>query len=142
RRSAAFCEKCAETLDEFKSAGLSPRQLEELAKNTGHSSRKLGELAGIFAAYEALLEGSAMDPGDRVLAAAKALQPDFFAGRALFIDEFDTFNAPKRRLLEALLTMAEDVTVALCCDGLEDYEGGLGLFSGAKQLAAALRQLA
>ena len=142
RRSAAFCEKCAETLDEFKSAGLDPRQLEELAKNTGHSSRKLGELAGIFAAYEALLEGSAMDPGDRVLAAAKALQPDFFAGRAVFIDEFDTFNAPKRRLLEAMLTMAEDVTVALCCDGMEDYEGGLGLFSGAKQMAAALRQLA
>ena len=142
RRSAAFCEKCAETLDEFKSAGLSPWQLEELAKNTGHSSRKLVELAGIFAAYEALLEGSAMDPGDRVLAAARALQPDFFAGRAVFIDEFDTFNAPKRRLLEAMLTMAEDVTVALCCDGLEDYEGGLGLFSGAKQMAAALRQLA
>ena len=80
-----------------------------------------------------------MDPGDRVLAAAKALQPEFFAGRAVFIDEFDTFNAPKRRLLEAMLTMAGDVTVALCCDGMEDYEGGLGLFSGAKQMAAALR---
>ena len=142
RRSAAFCEKCAETLDEFKSAGLSPQQLEQLAKNTGHSSRKLGELAGIYAAYQALLEGSAMDPGDRVQAAARALQPEFFAGRAVFIDEFDTFNAPKRRLLEAMLTMAGDVTVALCCDGMEDYEGGLGLFSGAKQMAAALRQLA
>ncbi len=142
RRSTAFCERCAETLGELKSAGLSAEQLEELAKNAGHAENKLTELAGIFAAYQALLEGSAMDPGDRVQLAAEKLQEDFVAGRAVFIDEFDTFNAPKRQILQKIMSFAPQTTVALCCDGLEDYDNGMGLFSGAKQMGAVMRQLA
>lgn len=37
RRSTAFCEKCAETLDELKSAGVSAAQLEQLAAGAGPS---------------------------------------------------------------------------------------------------------
>ena len=142
RRSTAFCEKCAETLDELKSAGLTAAELERLAGAAGPGREKLAELAGVFAAYEALLEGAAMDPSDRVLSAAEVLEPGFLEGRAVFIDEFDTFNAPKRRLLERILQFAPETTVALCCDGLDDAEGGLGLFSGAKRMALALRQTA
>ena len=68
-----------------------------------------------------------MDPGDRQELAARRLQEaggqDFFAGRAVYIDEFDTFNAPKRALLAAMLPAA-DVTVSLCCDGLQPADGG------------------
>ena len=60
RRSTAFCEKCAETLNEMKSAGISALQLEQLAAGAGASGEKLRELAGVYAAYQALLEGSAM----------------------------------------------------------------------------------
>lgn len=142
RRSTAFCEKCAETLNELKSAGVSAVQLEQLAAGAGASGEKLRELAGVYAAYQSLLEGAAMDPTDRVAAAAERLAPDFFAGTAVFIDEFDTFNAPKRKMLEAMLPCAQSITVALCADGLEDNEEGLGLFSGAKKMAGALRAMA
>ena len=142
RRSTAFCEKCAETLNELKSAGISAPQLEQLAAGAGASGEKLRELAGVYAAYQALLEGSAMDPTDRVAAAAERLAPEFFEGVEVFIDEFDTFNAPKRKMLEAMLGCAQSITVALCADGLEDREGGLGLFSGAKKMAGALREMA
>ena len=142
RRSTAFCEKCAETLNELKNAGVSAAQLEQLAEGAGPSGEKLRELAGVYAAYQALLEGAAMDPTDRVAAAAERLEPDFFADAAVFIDEFDTFNAPKRRMLERMLQCAPSITVALCADGLEDREGGLGLFSGAKKMAGALRAMA
>ena len=57
------------------------------------------------------------------------------------MDEFDTFNAPKRALLAAMLPAA-DVTVCLCCDGEADPDHGLGLFSGAKKVAATLRRMA
>lgn len=142
RRSTAFCEKCAETLNELKSAGISAPQLEQLAAGAGPSGEKLRELAGVYAAYQSLLEGAAMDPTDRVAAAAERLSPDFFADTAVFIDEFDTFNAPKRKMLEAMLPCAPSITVALCADGLEDREEGLGLFSGAKKMAGALREMA
>ena len=146
RRSAAFCEKAAQTIDELKSAGVRPEQLAEYACAPGADKDKLGELALIYQTYESLLAGTAMDPGDRQEQAARRLQDaggggDFFAGRAVYIDEFDTFNAPKRTLLAAILPAA-DLTVSLCCDHIQETDGGVGLFSGARQVAAVLNQMA
>ena len=150
RRSAAFCQMAAETIDELKSAGLSGTRLAELAPDCGPESGKLGELALIFQGYETLLAGTGMDPADRLELAADRLEaalargqlPEFLQGREVFIDEFDTFNAPKKRLMGAMLAALPTVTVALCDDGAPMVPGDMGLFSGAKQVAAQLRQLA
>ena len=150
RRSAAFCQMAAQTIDELKSAGLSGQQLAELAKGCGAESGKLKELALIFQGYETLLARSGMDPSDRLELAGARLEealargtlPEFLRDREVFIDEFDTFNAPKKRLLGAMLAALPGVTVALCDDGTPLLPGDLSLFSGAKQVAAQLRQLA
>ncbi|MCI6211544.1 MAG: PD-(D/E)XK nuclease family protein [Faecalibacterium prausnitzii] len=150
RRSAAFCQMAAQTIDELKSAGLSGAQLAELAPDCGPESGKLSELALIFQGYETLLAGTGMDPADRLELAADRLEaalargelPDFLREREVFIDEFDTFNAPKKRLMGAMLAALPTVTVALCDDGAPMVPGDMGLFSGAKQMAAQLRQLA
>ncbi len=150
RRSAAFCQMAAQTIDELKSAGLSGQQLAELAKGCGAESGKLEELALIFQGYETLLARSGMDPSDRLELAGARLEealargtlPEFLRDREVFIDEFDTFNAPKKRLLGAMLAALPGVTVALCDDGTPLLPGDLSLFSGAKQVAAQLRQLA
>ena len=150
RRSAAFCQMAAETIDELKSAGLSGQQLYELAQDCGTDSAKLSELALIFQGYETLLAGTGMDPSDRLELAASRLEaalargelPEFLRDRAVFIDEFDTFNAPKKRLMGALLASLPTVTVALCDDGTPLVPGDMSLFSGAKQVAVQLRQLA
>ena len=150
RRSAAFCQMAAQTIDELKSAGLSGTQLAELARDCGPESGKLSELALIFQGYETLLAGTGMDPSDRLELAAARLEaalargelPDFLREREVFIDEFDTFNAPKKRLMGAMLAALPAVTVALCEDGAPMQPGDLELFSGAKQVAAQLRQLA
>ena len=150
RRSAAFCQMAAQTIDELKSAGLSGAQLAELAPDCGPESDKLSELALIFQGYETLLAGTGMDPADRLELAADRLEaalargelPDFLREREVFIDEFDTFNAPKKRLMGAMLAALPTVTVALCDDGAPMVPGDMGLFSGAKQVAAQLRQLA
>ena len=138
-RSTAFCEKAAQTIEELKSAGVRPETLTLYAAAPAADSAKLNELALIYGAYEALLENTAMDPGDRVEQAARSLQPEFFDGRAVFIDEFDTFNASKRAILAAMLPVA-DVTVSLCGDGAEGDD--LGVFSGARRVAATLKNLA
>ena len=70
RRSAAFCQMAAETIDELKSAGLSGQQLYALARNCGTESGKLSELALIFQGYETLLAHTGMDPADRLEEAA------------------------------------------------------------------------
>ena len=64
RRSAAFCQMAAQTIDELKSAGLSGRQLAQLAGACGAESGKLSELALIFQGYETLLARSGMEAGE------------------------------------------------------------------------------
>ena len=150
RRSAAFCQMAAQTIDELKSAGLSGAQLHRLARDCGTASSKLEELALIFEGYETLLAATGMDPADRLelaadrleAAAARGQLPEFLQGREVFIDEFDTFNAPKKRLMGVMLGALPTVTVALCDDGAPLDPEDVGLFTGAKQVAAQLRQLA
>ena len=141
RRSAAFCEKAAQTIEELKSAGVTPEQLASYARLPGADREKLEELSLLYGAYEAELAQTAMDPGDRQQLAAQMLDADFFAGRAVYMDEFDTFNAPKRALLAAMLPVA-DVTVCLCCNGEQDTAGGMGLFSGVQRVIASLKRMA
>ena len=107
RRSAAFCEKAAQTIEELKSAGITPDQLAAYARLPGADREKLEELSLIYGSYEAQLAQTAMDPGDRQQLAAQMLDASFFAGRAVYMDEFDTFNAPKRALLAAMLPVAD-----------------------------------
>ena len=145
RRSTAFCQKMAETIEELKSAGVRPDTLARYAQGPGADTEKLSELALIYGAYESLLAQTAMDPGDRQELAARRLREagagaDFFSGCAVYIDEFDTFNAPKRALLEAMLPAA-DLTVSLCCDGLQENDGCVGVFSGARQVVLKSKKL-
>lgn len=150
RRSASFCQMAAETIDELKSAGLSGTRLSELAAVCGTDNEKLAELALIFQGYETLLAQTGMDPSERLTVAAQRLEealsraavPALLKGRAVFIDEFDTFNAPKKRFLAALLASVPEVTVALCDDDDLLIPGDVSLFSGAKRMAAELKQLA
>ncbi len=163
-QNAAFCQMVAQTIDELKSAGLDAVQLAHLAEGCGGGRDKMADLALIFAAYEAMLGETELDPTDRVKLAATQLQqacsagevPDFLAGRAVFIDEFDTFNAPKKQLLLALFGACESITASLCADGLtlpsapaaegvEPHKAtfleDVSLFSGARRVAFDLRTL-
>ena len=150
RRSAAFCQLAAETIDELKSAGVTGEEFARLAQGCGPESGRLAELALIYEGYETLLSQTGMDPADRIQLAADRLEgalaqgriPAFLEGRAVFIDEFDTFNAPKQRLMGAMLAALPQVTVALCDDGAPADPGDLSLFSGAKAVGAQLRRLA
>mgnify|MGYP000223037296 CR=1 FL=1 len=72
--------------------------------------------------------------------AAKSLDQAFFAGRTVYIDEFDTFNHSKRAMLAAMLPVA-DVTVSLCCDQAPDQADD-GVFSGARRVANTLKSMA
>ncbi|MEE0800269.1 MAG: PD-(D/E)XK nuclease family protein [Gemmiger sp.] len=141
RRSAAFCQKAAETISELKSAGIRPETLADYASAPGADRDKLSELALLYGTYESLLAETAMDPGDRVELAARSLSPEFFAGRTVFIDEFDTFNASKRAMLAAMLPVT-DVTVSLCCDDAAEQEGLTDVFSGMRRVANTLRAMA
>ncbi len=140
RRDTAFCNLCAQTLAELKTAGATPESLAAVAQKSGDA--KLADLALIFSAYEAVLAGSAMDPEDRLCLAAQRATGAFFENKVCYIDNFDGFTAPEYKLLEALMQHSEASCVALCCDALEEHEEGMGLFSPVRATAQRLLQRA
>lgn len=141
RRSTGFCSLCADAITELKTAGASPEILLSAAQAAGNDGAKLAELGQIYAAYEEVIRGSAMDPADRITTAAERMDDRFLADTAIFVDGFDGFTAPEYRMFERLV-LAEQCTVTLCCDELADHEAGLGMFSPVKKTAQRLRRIA
>ncbi len=141
RHNTGFCSMCADAIKELKTAGADASALLDAAAMQGEQGAKLHELGLIFAAYETVIESSAMDPADRIAAAAQRLCPDILRDTAVYIDNFEGFTAPEYRMLEKLV-QAESCTVTLCCDSLSDDQAGLGLFSPVKKTAQTLRRIA
>ena len=142
RHNTAFCVKCVETLNEFRNAGIDPVMLADLAARVTVGGAKLSELSKIYSAYQAQITQAGMDPADRLEVAAGKVEPDFFKDRAVFVDEFDTFNAPKCRLLEKILAFSPRVSVALCTDDTINDPTEINLFRGAKNVAQSLKLMA
>lgn len=141
RRNTGFCTMCADAIKELKIAGATGETVLAAAARLDGDGAKLHELGLIFAAYEGLLSGSAMDPSDRIATAARRMQTEPLAQTAVLIDNFDGFTAPEYDML-AKLMHAELCTVTLCCDSLADNDNGMGMFSPVKHTAARLRRLA
>lgn len=100
---------------------------------------KLRELALILGTYTALLESSGAEPRTASAMAAQALDDDgrLLEGVRLFVDGFWTFSVQEHALLARLMERC-DVHVCLFCDGVEDQDGGYGVFSDIKATAKTL----
>ncbi|HIW74582.1 MAG TPA: PD-(D/E)XK nuclease family protein [Firmicutes bacterium] len=152
---------------ELKQCGISPHRLEETAGQLPEGStlrRKTEELALILHAFEAVASGvispgteesgtqtngahergpAYIDPLDDLAALAERLPESRIAdGAQIFVDSFKGFTAQETAVLRQLMRRAEQVTVTLCADSMEDTFGGFGLFSPVIRTAARLRDLA
>ncbi|MEG1427446.1 MAG: helicase, partial [Oscillospiraceae bacterium] len=94
-----------EAIDEFKSAGIAPKDLFTVAEKTyGALHQKMEELALIYAAFEAMLLNSYIEPGDMLTRLWEILrEKPFFQGKTVFIDGFEGFNRQKMRVLSTIL---------------------------------------
>jgi len=140
----AFLQSLLATADELKSCCVQPGMLIEAGEAVGGpEGEKLRDLGLICAAYHELTLEIALDPRDRLTRAAEKLKTCLWAkGKDLWLDGFLDFTPQQMELLRQLLRQAENVTVALTCDKLQEDEDGMGIFSPARKTAAALRRLA
>lgn len=148
RRQAAspdYIEAVLSLLLECKQCAISPHQLEETAASLepGTLRSKMTELSLILEAYEALASQSHIDPLDDLTTLAKRLpESRRLRGARIFVDSFKGFTSQELTILGELLSLAAQVTVALCTDTIEDRQGGFGLFSPVIRTAARLREMA
>ncbi|MDE6107772.1 MAG: ATP-dependent nuclease subunit B, partial [Oscillospiraceae bacterium] len=141
-RKPQFLSQLAATVDECKSANITPTQLLEISHALeGEEGDKFFDLSLILGAYEALCAQRGADPRDKLTKLAHALDDCPWAeGKDIYIDSFTDFTAQERLVLERLLRQAHSVTVALTCDRLEGDEEDI--FSPARRTAGRLLALA
>lgn len=140
----AFLESLLSTADELKSCCVPPEELSRAGADLeGPEGEKLRDLGLIFSTYNAMTAQTALDPRDRLTRAADKLKECRWGeGKDLWLDGFTDFTPQQLAILERLLVQANDVTVTLTCDHLEEDEGGTGIFSPARKTAARLMALA
>lgn len=135
-----FLNTMLDTVEELKQSGTSPETLAAVARRVEDPqlSLKLGDIAGVYGAYCALVDRSYADPLDDLSKAVElARENRFFAGMRIFVDGFDFFSPPEREMLYTMMEQAEEVSVTLCADGLGLREG-VDLFLDQKNTAQRL----
>lgn len=135
-RDPGFLGRMLATIDELKSCSVTPEQLSQ----AGGGSEKLGDLALIYGAYDALTARIAADPRDRLTRLARVLgESGWAAGKEFYLTGFTDFTPQERQVLSALMEDGEKVTVSLLCDRVEE---GDPLFDTARRTAHQLLALA
>ncbi len=141
-RKPQFLTQLSATVDECKSAAITPEKLLEISKVlTGEEGDKFFDLSLILGAYDAFCAQWGADPRDKLTRLSEALEACPWAeGKDIYVDSFTDFTAQERRVLEGLLRQANAVTVALTCDRLEGDEEDI--FAPARRTAGRLLSLA
>lgn len=140
RRNTAFCNMCADTISELKIAGVSAKLLGTIGRQ--EQDPKLQEMAIVFQAYEALIDGVAADPEDRLTYASKQDACAYFTNKICFIDNFDGFTAPEYAIIAQILQGCSQLYVGLCTNSYTEIDEGLGLFSPVRRTASRLFECA
>lgn len=140
-RTPESLSRLVTAVDEFKSYGITPEQLRAAAGETsGELVVKLQELALLLESYDAACANIALDPRERLSRLREALERSGFAeGRRVYVDGFSDFTAQERAVLEILMRDAEELTVCLSCD---DLQQGEDVFAAERQTAALLLRCA
>ena len=117
--SNSFINSFLGIYDEMKSCRVFTKDILEAADNVEREilSMKLKDIALIISAYDALIEGEYYDSENELTRLYHKLAGlDYFCNKTVFIDGFSGFVAQEYKILEVVLSQAEQVYVTFCTD--------------------------
>ena len=121
KNSARLCRLMLKTVAAFRNGGISPQQLRKALEQQSDMGEELADKAEdflrIYESYDRTLTLDLDDKLDDVSRAAElAEQQDYFKGKRLFFDNFDSFSAAQRRLLVAALPQCKSACFCFTSD--------------------------
>ena len=132
-KSPAFVGTMLRQVDEFKNAGVTPKQLSDFSRGapTPQLMQKTHEMSLVYTYYQALLSQRFRDEKDSILRCCDLLEGrGYFEGCTILIDSFMTFMAGEKKLLRLMMQECKDLYLFLPCDGLsrtgDDPDGPIG----------------
>ncbi|MDE7104649.1 MAG: exodeoxyribonuclease V subunit gamma [Ruminococcus sp.] len=148
RRSSqqGFAEEIMKLINDMKHSGITPQQLTEKAELLDNKLRdKTNDIASIYYEYERFMKQYGFkDNLENIREAAKiANLNEYFKGKCVCLDEFESFNPDQIDMLKVIFSSATDVVISLRTDDVNAAE--LTLFetvnSTYRQLTEICREL-
>ena len=116
---SGFAEEMMTLIRDIKRSGISPDELVQRSRTLDKRLMdKTDDVAAIFLEYQRLMEEYGFkDELDNIREAAKAANlHEYFRGKTIFLDEFESFTADQYEMLRVMISSAENVYIALRTD--------------------------
>ncbi len=145
-KSKSFVNDMILLCDEFKQNALTPEDAYEFCGMTQSTqlSQKLKEVLLILESYNALTKNRFSDPFDVLTRLYEVLgEYGFFENKTVFIDGFYSFSRQELKIIERIVSQAEDVYVTVCTDEIyAPYEDDYDVFSYPRKTAQSVINIA
>ena len=140
----SFVNSIIDIYDEMKSCCLSGSEIASMASGIDNEIlfRKLNDISLIMNAYEEIIKDNFLDPSDEIKRLYdKICSIGYFKGKKVFIDGFNGFVAQEYKLLELIISEADEVVITLCTDSF-DLDDRYNLFAYVNNTARILSRIA
>ncbi len=141
--SVSFAKTIIDTIGEFKINACSSEDLLKAANiiETPSLSAKLKELSLIYKQYDLIIGEKFIDPADNLTKLYYTLgNYSFFDKKTVFIDSFKGFTGQQFKIIERIVSQAENVYIALTDD--PDNKKPYGLYTNIRAAADKISQYA
>ncbi len=142
-RLPGFCEILLDSIEEFKTEGITPEILRNAAVSSDRPrlAAKLNDTALIYEYYNSLIEQYFIDPSDRLEKVYDKLEScKYFEDKIVLIDSFKGFTGQQFRIMERIITQADEVHIALTLD--PDIKKPYDIFENVRKTARRLKSIA
>lgn len=119
RKSPALIGNLLDFYREMKKCCITSEELAVLSEKVKKQSfaKKLNELSLIFGCYDALITQNFQDDCAYLDMLYDLLdEVSYFKGKIVFVDAFSGFSAQEYKILERILSQADETYVTFCCD--------------------------
>ena len=114
--SLNFSKSILDTIGEFKINSISSDDIRKAAliSDTKNLQNKLLDIALIYENYDAVLGEKFIDPVDKLTKVYRDLEKiEFFKNKTVFFDSFKAFTGQQFKIIERIISQADDVFVAI-----------------------------
>ena len=141
--SPRFTQNLISAVNEFKTAAVLPEDIDNATEQlqSAYLKLKLRDIFLIYSAYNSLLGNTFLDRADDLIRLnEKLLSFKYFEGKNVYIDSFKNFTGQQYKIIERILTQADNVFVSLTSNDIFDTE--LSLFSNVNATVRRISDIA
>jgi len=143
KNSIGFARAMLETVDEFKTNSVTPDELLEVADKYANKtlSLKLRDIAIIYQNYDMIIGQEFIDPTDRLAKLYdRLLKCKYFENKTVYLDSFKGFTGQQFKIIDRILSQADDVYISFSCNSSPDTE--FDLFSNIRKTVNRIKSRA